>query len=146
VRYYAPDDRLVLTDPTPEQLDHELRARPHSYWQSGGNAEGSLHAGPGEPMLWIKQPEPGWFFLTYSHPDAANWLVPYSGGSCEDLVRDERGGDLFLIPRACLVDTDSAVELVRFFLASRQPAPSVEWWYWHELPLPDEAIECSGGA
>ncbi len=144
MRYHAPDDRLVITNPTPEQLDRELRTRPHSYWQSGGNGEASLDAGPGEPALWIKQPEPGWFFLTYSRPDT-NWLVPYSGGSCEDLVQDERGGDLFLIPRACLVDTDSAVELVKSFLASREPGSSVTWRYWHELPLPDEAVRWSGG-
>jgi hypothetical protein len=145
MRYYAPDDRSVVTDPTPEQLEQELRSRPHSYWQLGGNGEAILDPGPGEPKLWIKQPEPGRFFLTYSHPEA-NWLVPYRGGSCEDLVRDERGGDPLLIPRACLVDADSAVELVRFLLASRQPAPAVVWRYWHELPLPDEAARWSGGA
>jgi hypothetical protein len=144
LRYDAPDDRTVLTDPAPEQLERELRDRPHAYWQQGGNGEAVLDAGPGEPSLWIKQPEPGRFFLTYSHPPA-NWLVPYSGGPREDLIRDERGGDPFLIPRACLVGTDEAVEAVRFFLEARRPGPGLAWRYWHELPLTDEAIRWSGG-
>jgi hypothetical protein len=135
---------LVLTDPTPEQLEQELRERPHSYWQQGGNGEATLDAGPGEPSLWIKQPEPGRFLLTYSHPPA-NWLVPYNGGSCEDLVRDERGGDLFLIPRACLVSTDEAVAAVLSFVATWQPSLALVWRYWDELPLTDEAIRLSGG-
>jgi hypothetical protein len=145
MRYNAPDDRTVLMDPTPEQLERELRDRPHSYWQQGGNGEATLDAGPGAPSLWIKQPEPGRFFLTYAHPPA-NWLVPYAGGSCEELVRDERGGDPFLIPRACLVDMEQAIAVVSSFLATRQPAPAVAWRYWHELPLPDDADRWSGGA
>ncbi len=144
MRYDAPDDRTVITDPTPEQLERELRDRPYTYWRQGGNAEAIVATGPGGPLLGIKQPEPGWFFLTFFHPPA-NWLVPYGGGSCEDLVRDERGGDPFLIPRACLVGTDDAVEAVRFFVATRHPSPTLAWQYWDELPLTDEAIRWSGG-
>jgi hypothetical protein len=135
MRYHAPDDRTVLDDPTPEVMEAVLRTSPHSYWQQGGNGEAILDVGPGEASLWIKQPEAGRFFLTYSVPPA-DWLVPYTGGSCEEFVPDERGGDSFLIPRACLVDVDQAAEVVRAFLLTRQPSPAVRWCYWHELPIP----------
>lgn len=144
MQYSAPDDRTVLRDPAAEQLERELRDRPYACWQGGGNGEAILDAGAGGPSLWIKQPEPGRFFLTYAHPPA-NWLVPYTGGPCEDLVHDERGGDPFLIPRACLVDTDQAVAAVRYFLEAHQPTPVMDWRYWHELPLPAEAVRWSGG-
>jgi hypothetical protein len=144
MRYYAPDDQTVLSDPTPELLARVLRISPHSYWQQGGNGEAILDAGPGKPRVWIKQPEPGRFFITYCKPPA-NWLVPFNGDSCDDLVSDERGGDPFLIPRACLIDTDQAVEVVRCFLTSLQPCAQIVWRYWHELPLPPDAVRLSGG-
>lgn len=136
MRYFAPDERVVLEGPTPEQLEQLLRCSPHEYWQQGGNGEAMLDAGPGEAQLWIKQPEPAKFFVTYSAP-GANWLVPYEGGSCESLVLDERGGDPFWIPRACLVGVDQAVEIVACFLRRKEPSPVVSWSYWHDLPLSD---------
>jgi hypothetical protein len=54
MRYFAPDDRAVLNDPTPEQLEQILRSSPHDYWQQGGNGEATLDAGPGAPELSIK--------------------------------------------------------------------------------------------
>lgn len=135
----------MLVDPTPEQIEHELRERSHAYWQHGGNGEAVLNSGPGDPAMWIKQPEPGEFFLTYSHPPA-NWLVPYRGGECETVVEDERGGDPFLIPRACLVGTEEAVNAVLFFLKTRRPTTTLTWQYWHDLPLSEETLRHSGGA
>jgi hypothetical protein len=145
MRYYAPDDRTVVSDPAPELLEQVLRTTPPAYWQQGANGEAILDAGPDKPSLWIKQPEPGRFFVTYSRPPA-NWLVPFNGGSCEELVADERGGDPFLIPRACLIDTEQAVEVVRCFLTSLRASTVVGWRYWHDLPLPPEALRLSGGA
>ena len=139
VTYRAPDERLVVNDPTPEQLEGILRTSPHSYWQQGGNGEAALDAGPDGASLWIKQPEPGRFFITYAKPPA-NWLVPHNGELCVELITDERGGDPFLIPRACLIDVDQAVEAVRYFLSARCPSPALRWSYWHELPLSGEAI------
>jgi hypothetical protein len=134
MRYHAPNDRDVMTDPTPEQLEQVLRTSPLAYWQQGGNGEASLDAGPGGPSLWIKQPEPDWFFVTFSRwPD--NWLVPYDGRPCDALVQDERGGDPFWIPRACLVGVDEAVTIVSYFLSRREPSPKVSWRFWHKLPL-----------
>lgn len=133
--YRAPDDRTELTDPPPELLEQLLRTSPHSYWQQGGNGEAILDAGPGKPNLWIKQPGPGRFFITYADPPN-DWLVPFNGESCEDLVAEERGGDPFLIPEACLIDTDQAVEVVRSFLTTLRPSKLVVWRYWHELPPP----------
>jgi hypothetical protein len=144
MRYFAPDDRTDLRDPTREQLERVVRTSPHSYWQQGGNSEAILAAGPGEPNLWIKQPLPERFFITYSKP-SHNWLVPYDGGPCESLVEDERGGDPFLIPKACLIDTDQAVEVISYFLSRREPSPSVPWCYWHELPIPEAARRATGG-
>jgi len=125
-----------VNDPTINELELILRARPHSYWQQGGNGEAALNAGPGGPSLWIKQPEPERFFLTFAKPPA-DWLVPYNGGSCESLIEDERGGDPFWIPRACLVGVDDAVEIVSCFLARSEPSARVQWRYWHDLPLPE---------
>lgn len=145
MRLDGPDDRAVLIDPTPEQLEKLLRNEPHAYWQQGGNGEAMLDAGPGESKLLMKQPEPGWFFFTLLQP-SKNDLVPYNGGSCEELVKDERGGDPFYIPRACLVHTEQAVAVVRTFLADRRPTSAITWQYWDELPLPELAIRWSGGA
>lgn len=72
--------------------------------------------------------------MTYAKPPE-NWLVPYDGGSCEELIEDERGGDPFGIPRACLISVDHAVEVVRHFMSHQEPWPGVPWRYWHELPL-----------
>jgi hypothetical protein len=144
MHYTAPDERIKIPNPTFEQLEHLLRDSPYSYWQQGGNGEAMLNAGVGKPSLWIKQPEPGRFFITYANPPA-NWLVPYNGEPCTELVPDERGGDPFLIPRACLIDTEHAVDIVRCFLKHCQPSPLVRWCYWHELELPIEGRQASGG-
>lgn len=135
MRYCAPDDRTVLHAPTSEALEGVLRNSPHSYWKQGGNGEAILDAGPGSPSLWIKQPEPDMFFVTFSRPPE-NWLVPFDGGSCAALIEDERGGDPLWIPRACLVGVGTAVRIVAYFLTNREPCPDVPWCYWHELPLP----------
>jgi hypothetical protein len=135
MRYHAPNEHDVLIDPTPEQLEHVLRTSPHAYWQQGGNSEAILDASPGGPSLWIKQPEPERYFVTYSKP-SANWLVPYDGGSCETLVQDERGGDPFWIPRSCLIGVEDSIEIVSYFLKHQDQSPGVSWCFWHELPLP----------
>lgn len=136
MRYYAPNDTDIVDNPTAEHLKKVLRTSTHAYWQQGGNGEAILDADPSGPSIWIKQPEPGRFFLTFSKPPE-NWLVPYDGTSCDDLVEDERGGDPFWIPRACLVEVDAAVEIVSHFLASHSASPNISWRYWHELPLGD---------
>jgi len=105
MRYEAPEDQVFIESPTADQLAHIIRDSPHEYWQRGGNGEACLDAGPGLPSLWIKQPVPERFFVTYAKPPE-NWLVPYDGGSCEELIEDERGGDPFWIPRACLISVD----------------------------------------
>lgn len=140
MRYCAPDDQTVLVNPTPDQLEEILLTSPHSYWQQGGNGEASLDAGPGKASLWIKQPEPNRYFLTFVEA-SADWLVPYNGESCESLVEDERGGNPFWIPRACLIETDQAVDVVTRFVTHEEPSPAVRWCYWHELPLTESYPE-----
>jgi hypothetical protein len=135
--YRAPDDIEVVTNPTETQLIQTLREQPHSYWLQGGNGEASLEADGGDPALWIKQPEPGRFFLTFSSGRDA-WLVPFDGGTCDMLVEDERGGDPFWIPRACLIDVEDAVEAVIWFLTHTSPSPKLVWRFWHQLPLSDD--------
>jgi hypothetical protein len=134
MRYQAPNEQDASTDPTPEHLERILRTSPHSYWQQGGNGEAILDAGRAGPSIWIKQPEPERFFVTFCKPPA-DWLVPYDGGPCEQLIQDERGGDPFWIPRACLVSVDDAVEIMSYFLRQQEPSPGISWRYWHELPL-----------
>ena len=140
MRFFAPDDRVVLLNPTSQELERVIRTSPHSYWQQGGNGEAILGGDSGEAALWVKQPEPGWFFVTYSKPPA-DWLVPYDGRPCESLIEDERGGDPFWMPRACLIDVDQTVDVVSWFLSHQEPSPRVSWRYWHELPLPESYPE-----
>lgn len=157
--YQAPDDQTFLVDPTPEQLASIFRGSGATYWQSGGNGEASINVirSPGEdvptrsrmirpdgtsvefvagkPSLWIKRPEEGGFFFTWDR--ATGWWVPYNGGDCESFVMDEQGGDPFRIPRACLVDLSSAIEITRHFLITLERSPKVQWALWSDLPLPD---------
>lgn len=140
MKYHAPDDRTEIEDPTPDQMEVILRNSPHLYWQQGGNGEASLEVGPGLPSLWIKQPEPLLFFVTFFKP-RTDWLVPYNGESCDALIRDERGGDPFWIPRACVIGMDQAVDVVRHFIRHHEPSPAVRWCCWGQLPLPDSYPE-----
>jgi hypothetical protein len=104
--------------------------RNHQYWQQGGNGEAAIGVAKrpgdgrkvshavierdgtkveyvaGQPRLCIKQPEPERFFFTWDGDEG--WVVPYDGSGCEAFVMDERGGNPFKIPRACLVDTRAA--------------------------------------
>jgi hypothetical protein len=157
--YQAPDDRTLLVEPTPEHLASIFRESGDDYWQSGGNGEASIDVirSPGEdvpsrvgmiqpdgtsvefvwgkPSLWIKRPEAGRFFFTWDC--AEGWWVPYDGGECNSFVMDERGGDPFKIPRACLVDLPSAIEIASHFLIDQRRSPVVQWAQWSDLPLPD---------
>jgi hypothetical protein len=156
--YEAPDGSLVF-GPTVEQMADIVLHTDHDYWQQGGNGEAALRVArqpgdhrkihcvvttpqgvkaeylAGEPELWMKQPEPGWFFFTWNG-EAEGWLVPYDGSACESFVMDERGGNPFKIARACLVDRRRAVEIVLEFLRSRGRSEAVRWLPWSDLPLP----------
>lgn len=156
--YEAPDGALLF-EPTPDQMADIVRCTDHDYWRQGGDGEAALRVGrrPGDrrkaycavitpqgvgaefsaeqPELWIKQPEPGRFFFTWNG-EAEGWVVPYDGSDCEAFIMDERGGDPFKIPRACLVDRRRAVEVVQEFLRSRGRSEAVQWLPWSELPLP----------
>jgi len=46
VRYYAPDEKVVLNEPTPQVLEQVLCGSSPDYWQQGGNGEAVLDAGP----------------------------------------------------------------------------------------------------
>ncbi len=139
MRFHAPDDRTVLLDPTPIQVEEILRNRPHSYWQQGGNGEALIDGEPGETSLWIKQPESGRFFVAILRAKE-DWLVPYDGGSSDSLVEDECGGDPFWIPRSVSSDVDQAVEIVASFLLTGQPSNRVNWSNWSDC-LPESYPE-----
>lgn len=126
----------MLEEPTARQLEQVIRESPFSYWQQGGNGEAILETQPGSVSLWIKQPEPGRFFFTYARA-FHDWLSPFDGQSCEQLIQDERGGDPFWIPRACTVSVDQAIEIVAWFIERAEPSPKISWCFWGELPLPD---------
>jgi hypothetical protein len=153
----------AVFDPSPAQLAEILHTTGPDYWLQGGNGEATLDVArePGEPVashralttadgvtveyatgqpsLWIKQPEPGWYFITWS-PAGGEELVPYDGSSIEPFVVEERGGEPFRVPRACLVPPHTAVEIVREYLVSRRRSGAVQWrpWFEVELPLPAE--------
>ena len=136
MRYRAPDERIVIQDPSAEQMEKVLRESPPSYWQQGGNGEACLKSETSGVSLLIKQPEPDRFFFTYiKRPH--DWLVPFDGSSCEELIEDERGGDPFWIPRASTVSVTEAIEVVRCFLDRQEPSPSIRWCYGCDLPLTD---------
>src|SRR5215208_2917570 len=87
VVYRAPEGTLLF-DPSPARLADILLTTGQDYWLQGGNGEATLDVirEPGEsvashrtmttpdgatveyvagqPSLWIKQPEPGWYFVT----------------------------------------------------------------------------------
>ncbi|MBA4020660.1 MAG: hypothetical protein C0483_26165 [Pirellula sp.] len=135
MRYNPPDDRAeYLHDPTPAFLASILREKPYTYWQAGGNGEATLEVENGGPMLSIKQPIPGRFFILRLN----DWTVPYDGGSCDDLLEDEYGGNRFLIPVACTISTDDAVRVLSHFVSCRELWPGVPWQSWSDLPLPTD--------
>ena len=90
----------------------------------------------GQPSLWIKQPEPGWYFVTWWSPADGEELVPYDGSSIEPFVVEKRGGEPFRVPRACLISSQTAAEIVREYLVSRQRSGVVRWRQWAEVELP----------
>jgi hypothetical protein len=162
VVYRAPEGTLLF-DPMPAQLTDILLTTGQEYWLRGGNGEATLDVvrepgdpvashramttsegvtveyAAGQPSLWIKQPEPDWYFVTWSR-SAGEELVPYDGSSIEPFVVEERGGEPFRVPRACLVPPNTAAEIVREYLVSRQRSGVVKWrpWFEVELPLPGE--------
>jgi hypothetical protein len=157
VVYRTPEGTLQF-DPSPAQLADILQTTGQDYWFRGGNGEASLDVvrepgdtvgsrrsmatadgvtvvyAAGQPSLWIKQPEPGWYFVTWSPPDGEE-LVPYDGSSIEPFVVEERGGEPFRVPRACLVPPQTASEIVREYLVSRQRSEVVQWRPWFEVEL-----------
>ncbi len=160
--YHDPEG-MLLFDPSPGQLADILHTTGQDYWLRGGNGEATLAVArePGEsvashrsmttadgvkvdyaagqPSLWIKQPEVGWYFITWSQPGGGE-LVPYDGSSIEPFVLEERGGDPFRVPRACLVTPQTAAEVVKEYLLSRRRSDIVRWiaWFEVELPLPGQ--------
>jgi hypothetical protein len=160
--YEAPDGSCIF-NPTFQQLCDVIMQSSSEYWQSGGNAEAFIRFAQGSaasrqtrlahenhglrieftdnaPELWIKRPEDGAFLFTWVG-DNGRWIVPYDGTSCDVFVADERGGDPFKIPRACLVNVQQALEIVREFLRSSGRADSINWLSWYELPLRRELYE-----
>ena len=156
--YQSPDGALLF-DPTPQQMALILTTSEHRYWLQGGNGEAAINVirEPHEevpshrslitpdgirvdfvndqPSLWIKSPEPNRFFITWCRLPEGEF-VPYDGSSIEPFVVEERGGDPFRVPRACLVQPSIASEIVREFLISRQRSSAVRWELWYELELP----------
>jgi hypothetical protein len=154
--YQAPDETLQF-NPTPEEMSDIILHTPHGYWLQGGNGEAAIRIGrrPGDkravahgvrlpdgsgadflkgfPELWIKQPEPGLFYFTWSGTDI--W-IPYDGTSCEAYVMDECGGDPLKIARACLVDGPTAVKIVHEYLRTQDRSNAVSWIMEADLPVP----------
>ena len=52
----------------------------------------------------------------------------------DDFAWDERGGDPFKVPRACLVSRESAAEIVKFYATTGGEADTVQWMSWYDLP------------
>jgi hypothetical protein len=156
---YCDPEGAPLFDPSPAQLADILHSTGQEYWLRGGNGEATLDVirepgesvashrsmttadgitveyAAGQPSLWIKQSEPGWYFITWS-PHGGEELVPYDGSDIEPFVVEERGGDPFRVPRACLVAPQAAAEIVREYLTSRRRSGVVQWRPWHEVELP----------
>jgi hypothetical protein len=154
---YEASDGSLKFDPTAEEMAAILLHSPHEYWLQGGNGEAAIRVGRrtgdkrrlshsvrrpdgtgaeflwGYPEIWIKQPEPGKFYFTWSGHEM--W-IPYDGTGCEAYVMDERGGDPFKIARACLVDGSTAVEIVSEYLRTQARSKVVSWIIDAELPVP----------
>jgi hypothetical protein len=132
LRYEAPDGSLI-DDPPVATLRNIVETSAADYWQQGGNGEAVLTVVGSRSMLLIKQP-PGTdgYLLTYM--DASDYLVPYSGESFDRFVWEERGGDPFKVPEACLVSRATATAIVTHFAETFSPSPDLEWIPWDDLP------------
>jgi Immunity protein Imm1 len=89
---------------------------------------GSPHA-----SLYIKVPVAGQFFLAWFRKGDGSYS-PYNGEPDSGYIEDECGGNPFFIPRACLVPSRVAAEVVRYFLETRERSPVATWWDWGNLP------------
>jgi hypothetical protein len=117
---------------TPEAMAAILREKAFAYWHAGGNGEATLDTGAGGPLLSIKHPVAGRFFILR----VDDWTVPFNGGPCDAFIEDEHGGNRFLIPTSCLIGPEDAVNVLTYFLSHRELWPGVPWRSWSELPLP----------
>jgi hypothetical protein len=134
--YEAPDDRTKLLDPTPEQLAAIFLRTDHSYWLQGGNGEAAIRLVKEHgdvPWLWIKSPEPRKFFFAWIFGPEGNYS-PFDDTQGDGCIEDECGGDPFWLPRCCLVNPTTAVEIASHFVRTRDRSPTVSWREWQELP------------
>ena len=132
IRYEAPDGSFT-DSPTPDFLRSLLLSQPATYWHAGGNGEAVLTDTGSCAMLCVKQPpETDRFLLTFIHN--ATYAVPHIGGAFDDFVMDERGGDPFRVPVACLVDRATAASAVVCFVETSSMMDTVSWVQWDDLP------------
>jgi len=130
--YESPDGLLRIVEPTERQITAIVLLSPASYWQQGGNGQALLSVAD-RPSLTIMQPAVGRFFLELFLEDR---LVPYDGGSCEEFLVTELGGDLFRVPLACTVTPGTAASVLAEFVRTRRQPGGIRW-----VPMGDVAFE-----
>ena len=129
--YESPDGELRLIEPTERQITDIVLLSPASYWQQGGNGQALLSVAD-RPGLTIMQPEVGRFFLELFFEDR---LVPYDGGSCEEFLVTEMGGDPFRVPLACTVTPSIAASVLAEFVRTRRQPGGVCWVPMGDVPF-----------
>lgn len=132
LEYEAPDGS-VIKNPSIATLRRIIETAEPEYWQQGGNGEAGIRVVGERNSLLIKQPpETEQFLFTLLGPSGVH--IPYSGGSLDDYTWEERGGDPFKVPVACLVARDTAVRIVEYFAVQHAAFPGVSWISWDDLP------------
>lgn len=127
----SPDGLTRLLEPSAQQVADILLHSPYSYWEKGGDGQALISIGS-RPALAITSPVPGYFFLELWCEDR---LVPCDSIPCAEFVVTEMGGDLFRIPKACLVTTEIAAAAAGEFIQTRQKPTCISWLAMGAVPF-----------
>jgi hypothetical protein len=132
VEFQSPDDLAPRRQLTPDEAAELILESNYEFWRQGGNGEGTITYPGNNTSLCIKESLRDGFLLTLLTDD--DQLMPYSGDGLDDFVWDERGGDPFKVPRACLVSRATAAEIVRYYATCGGQSDIVQWISWYNLP------------
>jgi hypothetical protein len=132
VEFQPPSERAPIQQLTADEAAQLILDSDFEVWQQGGNGEGVFSFVGGCNSLLIKQTLQDGFLLTLLTSD--DQRSPCSGAGFEEFVWDERGGEPFKVPRACLVSPTTAAEIVRFYASRGGESEDVAWISWYDLP------------
>ena len=110
--------------PSLEFLRGIIFERGGEYWNEGGGDAG-LWPLSGEPLIFFYV-HPHGFYMSFL-PDRDVEVVPYGGGSCEEVVMQYVGGEPMRRPRACFISREQAWDVVQEFVCHGRRSPRFNW-------------------